>query len=35
MARLALRLSNAGIANEAGWKKFIRDLEKKRGNKDD
>jgi DNA-binding Xre family transcriptional regulator len=35
MARLALRLSNAGIADEADWKKFIRDLEKKRGTKDD
>lgn len=33
MARLALRLSNQGIASEEDWKKFIRELEKKRGQK--
>ena len=27
MARHALRLTNAGIADEADWKKFIRELE--------
>ncbi|MEG1408043.1 MAG: XRE family transcriptional regulator, partial [Ruthenibacterium sp.] len=31
MARLALRMSNAGVADEEDWKKFIRDIEKKRG----
>ena len=29
MARLALRMSNAGIANEDDWKRFIWELEKK------
>lgn len=33
MARYALRMSNAGVADEEDWKKFIRDLEKKRGSK--
>jgi transcriptional regulator with XRE-family HTH domain len=32
MARFALRMSNAGVADEEDWKKFIRDIEKKRGN---
>lgn len=31
MARHALRMSNAGIADEDDWKRFIWDLEKKRG----
>ena len=30
MARLALRLTNQGVADEADWKQFIRELEKKR-----
>lgn len=33
MARYALRMSNAGVADEEDWKKFIRELEKKRGTK--
>lgn len=33
MARMALRMSNAGLADEDDWKTFIRNLEKKRGNK--
>lgn len=31
MARLALRMTNAGVANEEDWKTFIREIEKKRG----
>ena len=30
LARLALRMTNEGTANEEDWKKFIRELEKKR-----
>jgi transcriptional regulator with XRE-family HTH domain len=33
MARHALRMSNAGVADEEDWKKFIRDIERKRGRK--
>lgn len=33
MARRALRMTNAGVADEEDWKKFIREIEKKkRGN---
>lgn len=32
LARQALRMTNAGEADEEDWKKFIRDIEKKRGN---
>ena len=35
LARYALRMSNAGVADEEDWKKFIRELENKRGNKFD
>lgn len=35
MARFALRMSNAGVASEEDWKTFIRNIEKKRGNKFD
>lgn len=35
MARRALRLTNAGLADEEDWKKFIRQLEEKRGHKID
>lgn len=31
MARFALRMSNAGIANEEDWRDFIRKIEEKRG----
>lgn len=31
MARLALRLTNDGIATEDDWKQFIRQLEKRKG----
>ena len=31
MARFALRMSNAGIADENDWREFIRKIEKKRG----
>ena len=31
MARLALRMTNEGVASEEDWKTFIRHLEKKRG----
>ena len=31
MARFALRMTNAGIADEEDWKTFIREIEKKRG----
>lgn len=31
MARLALRMSNAGMADEADWKRFIWELERKNG----
>ena len=34
LARLALRMTNEGTANEEDWKRFIRELEKKR-RKDD
>ena len=30
LARLALRMTNEGTANEEDWKRFIRELEKKR-----
>lgn len=30
MARLALRLTNAGVIGEADWKKFIRDIERQK-----
>ena len=30
LARLALRMTNEGTANEEDWKKFIRELERKR-----
>ena len=30
LARLALRMTNDGTANEEDWKRFIRELEKKR-----
>ena len=33
MARLALRQSNAGVIDEEDWKKFIREIEKKKGGK--
>ena len=33
MARRALRMTNAGVADEEDWKQFIREIEKKkRGN---
>ncbi len=35
MARFALRMSNAGLADEEDWKTFIREIEKKRGTKFD
>jgi transcriptional regulator with XRE-family HTH domain len=35
MARYALRQSNAGIVTEEDWKKFIREIDKKRGQKYD
>jgi transcriptional regulator with XRE-family HTH domain len=35
MARLALRQSNAGVIDEEDWKTFIRDIEKKKGEKND
>jgi len=31
MARLALRESNAGVIDEDDWKRFIREIEKKKG----
>ena len=31
MARHALRLTNAGVGDEEDWKRFIRELEKKKG----
>ena len=31
MARMALRMTNAGVADEEDWKQFIRNIEKKRG----
>ena len=31
MARMALRMTNEGVASEEDWKTFIRHLEKKRG----
>ena len=31
MARMALRMTNDGIADEEDWKSFIRQLEKKKG----
>lgn len=31
MARFALRQSNAGLIDEEDWKKFIREMEKKKG----
>lgn len=34
MARLALRLSNAGVINEDDWREFIRRNEEKRGKTD-
>jgi len=34
MARLALRLSNAGVISEDDWRSFIQDSEKKRGKQD-
>ena len=30
MARFALRQSNAGVATEADWKRFIREIEAKK-----
>ena len=33
MARLALRMTNDGIADEEDWKSFIRQLERKKGQK--
>lgn len=33
MARFALRQSNAGIIDEEDWKKFIREIEAKKGGK--
>ena len=35
MARMALRMTNAGVASEEDWKQFIREIEKKRGTKFD
>jgi len=35
MARMALRMTNAGVADEEDWKQFIREIEKKRGTKFD
>lgn len=35
MARMALRMTNAGVVDEDDWKKFIREIEKKRGTKFD
>lgn len=35
MARFALRQSNAGVIDEEDWKTFIRDIEKKKGEKID
>lgn len=34
MARFALRQSNAGVISEEDWKKFIREIEAKRGEDD-
>lgn len=34
LARVALRMTNAGQANEEDWKKFIREIEEKRGETD-
>ena len=34
MARMALRMTNDGLADEEDWKSFIRQLEKKRGQDD-
>lgn len=31
LARIALRLTNEGVASEEDWKRFIRELEEKRG----
>ena len=31
LARRALRMTNAGVADEEDWKTFIREIEKKRG----
>ena len=31
LARMALRMTNEGAADEEDWKRFIRELEKKRG----
>ena len=31
LARMALRMTNAGVADEEDWKIFIREIEKKRG----
>lgn len=33
LARMALRMTNEGTADEEDWKKFIRDLEKRNGGK--
>lgn len=35
LARMALRMTNDGIADEEDWRSFIRQLEKKRGQEDD
>ena len=35
MARMALRMTNDGLADEEDWKSFIRQLERKRGQEDD